>query len=71
MESILFYARVFVAAVSLIAVFGAPFVIMNSTVGSASVGYGITDTSTERAEAPINLVPDTRFAQIDGALEIQ
>ena len=68
MANLLFYTRLLVAAVSLVAVLGAPFVIINSTPAPADDGYGVTQAFLDRAEAvdtPLVLVQADEFSRVN------
>lgn len=50
MTQILNTARIIVATISLVAILGAPFVIMNTKPASSTTGYGIIETQMDRAQ---------------------
>lgn len=50
MTQLLNTARIMVATVSLVAILGAPFVIMNTKPAASTAGYGIIESQMDRAE---------------------
>lgn len=53
MPDFLTAARIFMAAVSLVAIVGAPFVIMNTKPVTATTGYGLQVEQLDRADAAL------------------